>query len=65
MDVFNFNYFKKLYNKYEDAYDVQEQGSCQFFAYKTDFGSLEDVFLMSKRRAALKGKPWYIGWYVY
>lgn len=62
MDVFNFNYFKKLYNKYEDAYDVQEQGSCQFFAYKTDFGSLEDVFLMSKRRAALKGKPWYIGW---
>ena len=62
MKVFNFNYFKKLYTKYEDAFDVQEQGSCQFFAYKTEFGSLEDVFLMSKKRAALKGKPWYIGW---
>lgn len=62
MKVFNFDYFKNLYGKYEDAYDVQEEGSCQFFAYKTEFGSLEDVFRMSKRRANLKGKPWYIGW---
>ena len=61
MNVFSFKYFKNLYDKYEDAYEVQET-SCQFFPYKTNFGSLEEVFLMGKRRAAFKGKPWYIGW---
>lgn len=61
MNVFSFKYFKKLYGKYDDAYEVQDT-SCQFFGYKTNFGSLEEVFLMSKRRAAFKGKSWYIGW---
>ncbi len=60
-NVFNFKYFKKLYGSYDDAYDIQEQ-SCQFFPYKTRFSTLEDVFLMSKKRSALKGRRWYIGW---
>ena len=62
LNTFSFDYFKKLYEKYEDAYDVQEEGSCQFFPYKTNFAGLEDVFGMSKKRATLKGKKWYVGW---
>ena len=61
LNVFSFKYFKKLYNSFEDAFDVQDS-NCQFFGYKTNFQGLEQVFGMSKQRAALKGKPWYIGW---
>ena len=62
MKIFSFKYFKKLYEKYTDAYDVQDESSCQFFGYKTEFQNLEHVFEMGKKRAALKGQPWYIGW---
>ena len=38
--------------------------NCQFFPYKTDFHSLQEVFNMSDDRAQLKdgAEPWYIGW---
>lgn len=57
--VFSFTFFKSLYDG-EDA-------NCQFFPYKTEFKSLQDVFDMSASRSLLeKGtKPWYVGWWVY
>eukprot|EP00794_Sanderia_malayensis_P009010 gene9010-9974_t len=61
LQVFNFEYLKKLYSSFDDAFDVQDE-NCQFFPYKTNFGSLEDAFKMSKKNSQLKGKTWYIGW---
>ncbi|CAK9799342.1 hypothetical protein ANTQUA_LOCUS1995 [Anthophora quadrimaculata] len=54
--VFSFPFFKSLYDG-EDA-------NCQFFPYKTEFKSLQDVFDMNVDRSSLeKGtKPWYVGW---
>lgn len=54
--VFSFSFFKTLYRG-QDA-------NCQFFPYKTEFQSLQDVFDMSASRATMeKGtKPWYVGW---
>ncbi|OAD54723.1 Replication factor C subunit 4 [Eufriesea mexicana] len=54
--IFSFTFFKSLYDG-EDA-------NCQFFPYKTEFKSLQDVFDMSASRSLLeKGtKPWYVGW---
>lgn len=54
--VFSFSFLKTLYHG-EDA-------NCQFFPYKTEFHSLQDVFDMSDSRATMaKGtKPWYVGW---
>ncbi|XP_060815186.1 uncharacterized protein LOC132906740 [Bombus pascuorum] len=56
METFSFSFFKSLYDG-EDA-------NCQFFPYKTEFKSLQDVFDMSASRSLLeKGtKPWYVGW---
>ncbi|CAL7940418.1 unnamed protein product [Xylocopa violacea] len=53
---FSFAFFKSLYDG-EDA-------NCQFFPYKTEFKSLQDVFEMSESRASLEEgtKPWYVGW---
>lgn len=38
--------------------------SCQFFGYKSDLSSLQEVFEMSPSRAyrAPNTKPWYVGW---
>ncbi|KAL6260275.1 hypothetical protein P5V15_007807 [Pogonomyrmex californicus] len=54
--VFSFSFFKTLYHG--------EEANCQFFPYKTEFRSLQDVFDMSASRATMeKGtKPWYVGW---
>lgn len=54
--VFSFSFFKTLYDG--------EEASCQFFPYKTEFRSLQDVFDMSADRAMMeKGTaPWYVGW---
>ncbi|XP_012538594.1 uncharacterized protein LOC105837941 [Monomorium pharaonis] len=56
-EVFSFAFFKTLY-------DGGEQANCQFFPYKTEFRSLQDVFNMSANRAMMeKGTtPWYVGW---
>ncbi|KAG5321192.1 JMJD4 protein, partial [Acromyrmex heyeri] len=54
--VFSFSFFKTLYHG--------EEANCQFFPYKTEFRSLQDVFDMSADRAMMeKGTtPWYVGW---
>ncbi|XP_076634798.1 uncharacterized protein LOC143348461 [Colletes latitarsis] len=54
--VFSFMFFKSLYDG-EDA-------NCQFFPYKTEFKSLQDVFEMDASRSLLEEgtKPWYVGW---
>ncbi|XP_011493821.1 PREDICTED: uncharacterized protein LOC105359040 [Ceratosolen solmsi marchali] len=56
MQVFSFAFLKELYEG-QDA-------NCQFFPYKTEFRSLQDVFNMSTSRALLQAgsKPWYVGW---
>lgn len=58
---FSFEFFKTLYQ--ENDYD-EESSSCQFFPYKTEFGSLHEALEMEPKRAKLeKGEqPWYIGW---
>lgn len=55
-ETFSFSFFKSLYDG-EDA-------NCQFFPYKTEFKSLQDVFDMSASRSLLEEgtKPWYVGW---
>lgn len=60
-DVFNFTFFKDLFEKNKDAYRVNEE-ECQFFPYRTEFISLEQAFNMSKERSEWKGEPWYFGW---
>ncbi|XP_045211643.2 uncharacterized protein LOC123563114 isoform X2 [Mercenaria mercenaria] len=63
MSKFSYKFFKDLYTEKEGALDsVDEQ--CQFFPYKTDFSTLNDVFNMSDARANFsEGEaPWYIGW---
>lgn len=64
LQTFNFTFFKRLYSSIEDAYQSVEE-ECQFFPYKTDFLTLEDVFNMPEEKASLSApdaKPWYIGW---
>lgn len=58
MDTFSYAYLKELYRG--------QEADCQFFPYKTEFRSLQDVFNMSASRALLKAgtKPWYVGWLV-
>lgn len=60
-EVFNFWYFKSLYEK-EDP--KQKTRDCQFFRYKTDFKHLFDAFKMDKNRVDYKAgtEPWYFGW---
>ncbi|KAI4483605.1 PREDICTED: uncharacterized protein LOC106790905 [Polistes canadensis] len=54
--IFSYSFFKSLYEG--------EQAGCQFFPYKTEFRSLQDVFNMSTSRSLLQAgtKPWYVGW---
>ncbi|XP_015186824.1 PREDICTED: uncharacterized protein LOC107071907 [Polistes dominula] len=53
--IFSYSFFKSLYEG--------EQAGCQFFPYKTEFRSLQDVFNMSTSRSLLQAgtKPWYVG----
>ena len=62
-NTFSYDFFKKIYRKHKEAMDLNGAG-CQFFPYKTNMRGLKDVFRMSKKKAELKGKTWYIGWYV-
>ncbi|XP_045211104.2 uncharacterized protein LOC123562541 [Mercenaria mercenaria] len=63
MTQFNFQFFKDLYFRTEDALRTVDE-ECQFFPYNTDFLTLSDVFNMSDARANfVDGEmPWYIGW---
>ena len=61
LETFSYDYFKKLYMK-KSVIEQLENEDCSFFGYKTNFGSLYQVFKMSKKRAALKKDQWYIGW---
>ena len=61
LEVFSYKYFKKLYSQGDSLQQFVDM-KCQFFAYKTNFRTLADVFSMSKKRAALKKDQWYIGW---
>ncbi|XP_066917837.1 uncharacterized protein [Clytia hemisphaerica] len=61
LNMFSYKYFKLLYSKL-DALKENDELGCQFFPYKTNFATLEDVFKMSKKRAAFKKDQWYIGW---
>lgn len=65
VDKFSFEYLKSVYHNDSPAL-TRATSDCQFFPYKTNFGSLKDVFAMSSDRARLKdgSKPWYIGWLV-
>ncbi|KAF5287863.1 hypothetical protein FQA39_LY15639 [Lamprigera yunnana] len=61
--VFNFDFFKNLYDNIDDAYrSVDEE--CQFLHFRSNFISLRDVFAMSKARVNNKPgeTPWYVGW---
>jgi len=62
LKIFSYKYFKLLYEKL-DALKENDDLGCQFFQYKTNLANLEQVFRMSKKRAALKKDQWYIGWY--
>lgn len=63
MKVFNFEFFKELFENIEGSYESVEE-ECQFLTFKTEFLSLKDVFNMSKKRLenAEGEKPWYVGW---
>lgn len=55
-EVFSFPFFKSLY----DGVDAD----CQFFPYRTEFKSLQDVLDMGTDRSLLERgtEPWYVGW---
>ena len=61
IQVFTFEFFRKLYSESETAFNVTDE-QCQFFPYQTEFHTLREVFNMSKERAEFKAEPWYIGW---
>lgn len=63
MSRFSFEFLRDLYIGTDGALTTVEE-QCQFFPYKTEFKTLSDVFLMSKKRANFTEgeKPWYIGW---
>ena len=62
-DTFSFDFFKNIYGEDSPAL-MNIESNCQFFPYKTNFGTLGEVFNMSKERADMKdnSEPWYIGW---
>ncbi|KAK8783254.1 hypothetical protein V5799_015406 [Amblyomma americanum] len=55
LQSFSLNFFKDLY---QDAALRMSRSACQFFPYKTEFKSLEEVLNMTAERSKL---PWYIG----
>ena len=60
LELFNFSYFKKLYEETKESYQINED--CQFFPYRTDFKSLKDAFNMTVNRSLLQEDSWYFGW---
>lgn len=60
LETFSYDYFKEVYD--EEALLEFDNKECQFFGYKTNFRTLEDVFRMSKKRQMFKKDQWYIGW---
>lgn len=62
LDTFNFDFFKEIYSHDKDHPNVIDE--CQFFPYKTEFKSLQEVFNMSVERSKLLPgtEPWYVGW---
>ncbi|XP_075734164.1 uncharacterized protein LOC119176900 [Rhipicephalus microplus] len=56
LQTFSLSFFE---NVYQNAAFKMSRNACQFFPYKTEFRSLEEVFSMSAERSRL---PWYIGW---
>ncbi|XP_018566497.1 bifunctional arginine demethylase and lysyl-hydroxylase JMJD6-B [Anoplophora glabripennis] len=60
--VFDFEFFKDLYNSIDTKQNSRR--NCQFFPYKTEFKSLEEVFEMKIERSILAPgeKSWYVGW---
>ncbi|XP_020911008.1 bifunctional arginine demethylase and lysyl-hydroxylase JMJD6 isoform X2 [Exaiptasia diaphana] len=58
---FSFDFFKKIYSPNSPVMKSRDP-QCQFFPYKTNFASLEEVFQMPEKDAKMEGKPWYIGW---
>lgn len=63
LNVFSLQYFKELYNKTEDGYKSVDE-ECQFLHFKSDFISIQDVFLMSEQRSQnpQSDVSWYVGW---
>lgn len=61
--VFNLNYFKKVYEDIDGAYESVDE-ECQFLNFKSNFTNLRQVFEMGDERARnIDGKaPWYVGW---
>ena len=62
-ETFSFEFFKSIYGK-DSPVLTHSESSCQFFPYKTNFGSIAEVFNMSQDRAQFKEgtQPWYVGW---
>uniref|UniRef100_A0A1I8FDI8 JmjC domain-containing protein n=1 Tax=Macrostomum lignano TaxID=282301 RepID=A0A1I8FDI8_9PLAT len=52
---FSLDFFKNLYDSKPDSYKVQDDAG-QFFAYKTEFGTLREALHMSEER---RQKDWY------
>lgn len=63
MHIFDFNFFKNLYDSTKDSYESIEE-ECQILTFKSDFNSLKDVFSMNESRINLLSgeQPWYVGW---
>ena len=57
--AFTFDYFKAIYTK-QALHSTKEH--CQFFAYNTEFSSLEEALEMDKERALFRPgqKPWWV-----
>ncbi|XP_033733589.1 uncharacterized protein LOC117322749 isoform X2 [Pecten maximus] len=53
MDTFSFRFFRDLYKSVNGSLDAVEE-ECQFFPYKTEFETLEDVLNMTEDRADFK-----------
>ena len=64
LDVYSVEYFRNIYSKYDDAFKRMDE-DCQFMPYYTEWDSLEEALYMSDEQANLKGKRWYIGWFVH
>lgn len=62
LKLFDFDFFKNLYQSVDTKKNSRR--NCQFFPYKTEFKSLEEVFEMKGERSKLAPgeKSWYIGW---
>ncbi|KAL4707626.1 hypothetical protein ACJJTC_014731 [Scirpophaga incertulas] len=53
---FDFKFFADFYRTNKMGAQIND---CFFFAYKSGFASLDEVFAMDEARANLSGAPWY------